>query len=136
MKSNAIICSACGEDTFVRREAVYEGFQKVGEEIICVSCSHVYASDEEVPYKVAEKPHLFSDDDRSPEIDIFSSEEKGHNCRHCTHYTVNPFVQRCGLHKREVAATDLCDDFSAGDESRTETEDPLDELLNNKGKQR
>ena len=127
MKNRAIICSECGEDTFVRREPVYEGFTKTGEKIICVSCRHVYADDAEVPYKKQNAPKIFSDADRSKKVEIFHSDEKGHNCRHCDHYVTNPFVQRCGLHNREVDATDLCDDFVPKKE--TAAKDPLAELL-------
>jgi hypothetical protein len=113
MSKMAIVCSACGADTFIRREPVYEGFRKTGERLLCVSCGHEYASDADVPYKTTDKPQVFTDADRSKVFRLFSSDEKGRNCRHCRHYVVNPFVQRCGLHQVEVQATDLCDDFSA-----------------------
>ena len=45
-------------------------------------------------------------------VEIFRSTEKGRNCRHCRHYVVNPFIQRCGLHRCEVQAADPCGDFS------------------------
>ncbi len=113
MKSQLIICSNCGEESFVRREPIYEGFKKVGEKIICVNCGHVYDDEKRLPYKEKSQPKIFTEADRSKKIEIFKSDEKGHNCRHCTHYTVNPFIQRCGLHHREVDATDVCDDFTA-----------------------
>lgn len=112
----AILCSACGEDTFVRREPVYEGFRKTGERILCVSCGHEFADAESVPYKRTDKPRVFSEEDLPAKPDIFKSDEKGRNCRHCRHYVVNPFIQRCGLHHQEVHATDLCDRFSALEE--------------------
>lgn len=34
-------------------------------------------------------------------------------CRHCVHYVVNPFTQKCMLHHRDVSATDTCPDFEA-----------------------
>ncbi len=107
----AILCSVCGADTFVRREPVYVGFKKTGERILCVSCGHSYASEVEVPYKTSEHPAVFPAADRTPRVDIFRGDEKGRNCRHCRHYVVNPFVQRCGRRDVEVQATDLCDVF-------------------------
>ena len=123
----AIICSECGADTFVRREPVYDGFKKAGETIKCVSCGHTYADESEVPFKDTSGPKLFTDADRSKRVNVFRSDEKGHNCRHCAHYVVNPFIQRCGLHKIEVEASDLCDDFTP--KTDTEEDDPLAKLL-------
>jgi hypothetical protein len=34
-------------------------------------------------------------------------------CRHCRHYVVNPYTQKCMLHDREVTAVDTCADFTA-----------------------
>jgi len=42
---------------------------------------------------------------------VFGDDEYGRTCRHCRHYIVNPFTQRCDLHKKEVEATDFCPDF-------------------------
>jgi hypothetical protein len=128
-QSMAIICSACGDDTFVRREPVYDGFQKVGETITCVSCGHEYAGEDEIPFKDASGPKVFSDSDRSKHVDVFRGDEKGRNCRHCDHYTVNPFMQRCGLHGREVEATDVCDQFAPKRDHDDTDDDPLGKLL-------
>ncbi len=127
-QSMAMICPACNEDTFVRREPIYDGFRKAGETILCVSCGHVFSNEDEIPFKDTAGPTVFSDADRSKRVEIFRSDEKGHNCRHCTHYIVNPFIQRCGLHETDVQATDLCDDFKpkADDD---EDDDPLAKLL-------
>ena len=123
-----IVCTACGADTFLKRKPVYEGFQKVGETLICADCGHVYGDDESVPYKDTSGPRIFGEDDRSTRINVFRSDEKGCNCRHCKHYVVNPFVQRCGLHNIEVQATDLCADFLPAPPNG-ETDDPLAKLL-------
>ena len=111
MTSVEIICSACGADTIVRREPIYEGFRKVGESFVCSSCGETWATEEDVPFKEKKKSTLFSEKDLLPGVDVFEDDEKARNCRHCKHYLVNPFTQRCGLHLKEVQATDLCDDF-------------------------
>lgn len=131
-KGMAIRCSACGADTFIRREPVYEGFRKTGERLLCVSCGHAYASEADVPFLARSRPQVFSDADRSAPVDLFQGDEKGHNCRHCRHYVVNPFVQRCGLHRMEVQATDRCEDFSAREEAGEDDDDPLARLLGRK----
>lgn len=116
----AMVCSACGADTFIRREPVYEGFRKTGERLFCVSCGHAYADEAAVPFKTAAKPGIFTDADRPERAELFRGDEKGRNCRHCRHYVVNPFIQRCGLHKMEVQATDCCGDFQAKAETPDE----------------
>lgn len=108
-----IVCKACGKDTLVRREAVYEGFKKTGEKYVCASCGHAYGSEAEVPFKVSRRSAVFTDADRTPKVEVFRAEEKGRTCRHCANYLVNPFTQRCGLHFKEVQATDSCADFEA-----------------------
>jgi hypothetical protein len=120
--------TACGEETLVRREPIYEGFSKVGEQFVCTGCGHVYADEADVPFRDISGPSIFTAADRSKKIKIFHSDEANRNCRHCRHYLVNPFVQKCGLHGREVQATDLCDDF-APPPPKSETEDPLAKLL-------
>lgn len=106
-----IICSACGEDTLVKREPVFDGFKKTAERFVCAACGHVYPSEKDVPFKAGKKPSIFGDDDAPKKVDIFKEDEKGRNCRYCKHYLVNPFTQRCGLHFKEVQATDCCADF-------------------------
>ena len=110
-KSVEIVCSECGEETLVRREPEYDGFKKVGERFICASCGHEYADENDVPFRQQEKSGVFGTDDLSEKVDVFRDDEKGRNCRHCRHYVVNPFIQRCGLLHREVQATDICEKF-------------------------
>lgn len=126
--SGAIQCPACHKESFLRREPVYEGFQKTGETLSCVSCGHRFASEKDVPFIKREKPKIFSDADRSARIEIFTSDEKGRNCRHCKHYVKNPFVQRCGLHQMEVAASDCCADFTPKPDD-PDADDPLAKLF-------
>ena len=107
----AIHCSACGEETLLKRAPKYEGFKKVGETLSCATCGHVYASEEQVPFKNRAKPRIFADEDAPRIPTIFRDDEKGQACLHCRHYVVNPFTQRCGKHNRVVEATDVCGDF-------------------------
>jgi hypothetical protein len=125
----AIICSECGENSFVRREPVYDGFKKTGEKIICTSCGHIYDDESLVPFIEKQAPKVFTADDRSKKVRIFKSDEIGHNCHHCDHYTVNPFMQRCGLHGREVDATDTCANFTPKRKNQNIDNDPLANLI-------
>lgn len=107
-----INCMACGAVAMLRREPKYDVFKKVGETLSCMDCGHVYATEDEVPYRRGGSRPLFGEEDKSKRPAIFDESEANRTCRHCEHYTVNPFTQRCGLHNRIIQATDCCDDFS------------------------
>lgn len=107
-----IICSSCGAEAFLSREPVYEGLTKTGEELSCSACGHVFASEAEVPFKEKERaPQVFTDADRSEKVEVFDEGENKRLCRYCAEYVVNPFMQFCSHHKKEVQATDSCNDF-------------------------
>ena len=111
-----IVCSECGDETFVRREPVYEGFKKTGDRIVCASCGHEYESEEVVPYKEKKSFDIFSESDRPEKSGLFSADTEVQNCRHCSYYVKNPFMEKCGLHKKLVEATDVCDSFDRKEE--------------------
>lgn len=112
MKAVEIICRHCGADTLLNREAVYVGFIRTGERLICSGCGHEYATEDEVPFKERNaEPKVFTDADRSAKIEVFDEGENQRLCRYCSNYIVNPFTQFCALHRKEVAATDTCDRF-------------------------
>jgi len=133
-----IICAACGADTLIRREPVYEGFKKTGQKLSCAACGHEYASEEDVPFKGRStssifgeedrprRPEVFAEEDRSRRPEVFAAAERGRNCRHCRHYLLNPFTQRCGLHQKEVRATDVCDDFAPPGIDPSESDAPVE----------
>lgn len=106
-----IDCSACGRETLLRREPVYEGFKKTGERLLCAGCGHLYAREEDVPFKDRSGPRIFSESDKSGTPRIFQGDEGKRTCRYCRHYVVNPFAQRCGLRRTFVEATDFCERF-------------------------
>ena len=113
MSAVEIICRNCGADTLLNREAVYDGFIKTGERLKCSSCGHVYASEAEVPFKSHKaEPQIFTEADRSAKVEVFYEGENKRICRYCADYTVNPFTQFCATHKKEVQATDTCENFS------------------------
>lgn len=112
-----IICSQCGAEAFLTREPVYEGLAKTGETLSCSACGFVFASEEEVPFKEKEAaPQVFTDADRSEKVEVFEEGENRRLCRYCAEYVVNPFMQFCSHHKKEVQATDTCDHFRAAPE--------------------
>jgi hypothetical protein len=112
MKSVEIICTQCGADTLLHREALYEGFTKSGEKLTCAACGFEYATEADVPFKTqAARPKIFTEADRSETPQLFDPSENEQLCRHCTNYIINPFTQFCSVHKKEVQATDTCTEF-------------------------
>lgn len=114
-----IFCSECGTEAFLTREPVYDGLAKTGETLSCSACGHIFPSEADVPYKEKESaPQLFTDADRSEKVQVFDEDENKRLCRYCAEYVVNPFMQYCSHHKKEVEATDSCADFRpTGDSS-------------------
>jgi rubredoxin len=104
-------CPVCGKETLVIKEAVYEGFTRVGERMKCAVCGHAFDAPAEEPTPVRKVPAIFSDDDLPPAVKIFDEGENRTICRYCKNYLVNPFKQWCGRHEKEVEATDTCPDF-------------------------
>jgi hypothetical protein len=105
------VCSECGAEALLRREPVYEGFKKTGERLLCSACGHEFESTDQVPFRSKEAPAVFDNGDRPEPVTVFNEDERHKNCRYCKHYVVNPFVQRCDLHRRFVEATDFCPEF-------------------------
>lgn len=112
MSAVEITCSNCGGDTLLKREAVYEGFTKTGEKLICSGCGYEYTSEADVPFKAKpEEAKIFTDADRSARPEVFDEHENRHLCRYCANYIINPFTQFCSLLNKEVQATDTCGQF-------------------------
>lgn len=117
------VCKVCDKSVLFIKEAIYEGFTKTGEALKCSSCGAMQEPCEAGDAVSADVPGIFSDEDRSPAINLFADGENKTICRYCVHYVVNPFTQRCGLHEREIEATDTCFDFtvSGADEEDAES---------------
>ena len=115
-----MFCPSCGKDTLVLNEPVYDGFTRIGERTKCAICGHEFdipdEASEEESSEDKKLPSIFSEDDRPEKINLFGEDENRVLCRHCKHYTVNPFRQWCGHHAKEVEATDTCDQFEAKEE--------------------
>ncbi|NCC52498.1 MAG: hypothetical protein EOM20_14950 [Spartobacteria bacterium] len=102
------------------RKPKYEGFTKVGEELVCAGCGFVYESEELVPYKKKKSVQVFTDADRPAAVELFEEGEATTLCRFCKHYVVNPFMQWCARHRKEVEATDTCKAFEPGKKDEEE----------------
>ena len=107
-----MICPACSAEALLVRTLKYDGFTKVGETLKCAACGHEFAAEQDVPFKTVRKIQVFDESDAARKIVLFRDDEKQRACRYCTHYLVNPFTQRCAIHKKDVEATDICAQFA------------------------
>ncbi|MGA0333300.1 MAG: hypothetical protein ACO3NW_05035 [Kiritimatiellia bacterium] len=107
-------CKKCQEETLFVSEAQYEGFQKVAEKQKCTVCGTESQASAPPPRKADPLAALFGEGRAEKKPDLFDVEaETARLCRKCTNYVLHPFTQRCGLHDKEVAATDSCEQFEA-----------------------
>ena len=68
-----IICSSCGAEAFLKREPVFEGLKKAGEELSCSACGFIFASEADVVFtERAAAPKIFTDADRSKKVEVFA----------------------------------------------------------------
>lgn len=112
-----MVCPACGKEAILRRSPRYDGFRRIGENLNCSTCGHEFTSEGEVPFKKKPQSALFNRSELNDQPQIFKSDDAAHLCRHCAHYVVNPFIQRCTLLKKEVEATDSCVNFKIHQQS-------------------
>lgn len=119
-------CPRCNRTVLVLRKPRFDGFTKVGEEMTCTVCGMVL----DAPEPAEKTGHTDSRDavsrnrlssllgEKLPDKPVLADDgTAGRLCRHCLHYTVNPFRQWCGLHRRDVEATDTCPKFTPRPES-------------------
>lgn len=108
------MCEKCHQETLFVSEPVYEGFKKIGESYRCSGCGALQASARTASANVDPLAALFGKDAAPEKISLFDVDaETACLCRKCAHYVIHPFTQRCGLHDREVSATDSCEQFEA-----------------------
>jgi hypothetical protein len=113
-RSKKIFCPSCRQESAVKVVKKYDGFTLVSEIDTCAFCGYEFNEEPEV---IRDRPPGWVNDRELKKL-----------CRHCRHYVINPFVQKCVLHQREVEATDTCGDFSLPPIPEEETkpkEDPL-----------
>ena len=112
MSKVEIICQNCKQETLLKREPIYNGFNKIGIKLSCTGCGIVFENEKDIMFKKSStKKIIFTDEDYSKNVKIFDKNENNELCRYCASYIVNPFTQYCSVHKKEVQATDSCDEF-------------------------
>lgn len=129
-------CPRCNRMVLALRKPVYDGFTKVGEVFTCTLCGQKLESEGETtaePSGITAKEARL-DRSRSqltsllgevlPDRPTLKDDGSASRlCRYCVHYTINPFRQWCGRHRRDVEATDTCGQFEKAPEPEPEAAD-------------
>ncbi|HCE46599.1 MAG TPA: hypothetical protein DET40_23885 [Lentisphaeria bacterium] len=110
-------CSHCGKECFLVKKTLMDGWTKLGDILACSCCSAKIADLDGEKTKTVDTTKKFSaledllaeKKKEGPKIE--SSEDEKHFCRDCMHFVSHPFLNRCGLHKKNVGPMDDCDKF-------------------------
>lgn len=111
-------CPQCGQNTFVVKKAVMDGWTKSGDILACSGCDAKIADVEETKIGF-EKPSSessaalagFLGVEQEEKKELSATDEEKHFCRDCGHLVSHPFLTRCDLHKKDVNPMDDCPDF-------------------------
>lgn len=117
-------CPHCGNNTFLMKEAVMDGWTKKCDILKCSSCGTVIEeikgdttkATESAKDKQNEKRNALAalfgeepEDHKAANTDLFNTEKRF--CRDCQYRVMNAFRIRCGKHEKDVNPMDDCPDF-------------------------
>ena len=64
MNKVEIICQNCKQDTLLKRESCYDGFNKIGTKFVCASCGFIFKNEESISFKISKNiKSIFNDKD-------------------------------------------------------------------------
>jgi hypothetical protein len=115
-----IICKHCGENSFLVKKTIMDGWTKVGEVLTCSSCSmeiekicneEKLSEKQEIKSLSLDKLSGFLGTELEEKPTINMEEDEKYFCRDCKHYISHPFLDRCSLHQTEVNPMDDCKSF-------------------------
>lgn len=112
-------CPKCGQNTFLRKEAVMEGWTKKGDILKCASCG-AFVCDFQKEEKPADplktsaadkfKSLLGADEfEKKPTLSAGNGEDRF--CKDCAYLIPHPFVMRCSKFGKDVNPMDDCPEF-------------------------
>ncbi|MBR2426455.1 MAG: hypothetical protein IKB16_06920 [Lentisphaeria bacterium] len=117
-------CPHCGNNTFLMKEAVMDGWTKKCDILKCSSCGTVIEeikddttkNTDTAKDKQNEKRNALAalfgeepEDYKATNTDLFNTEKRF--CRDCQYRVMNAFRIRCGKHEKDVNPMDDCPDF-------------------------
>ncbi|HBM15909.1 MAG TPA: hypothetical protein DD381_06155 [Lentisphaeria bacterium] len=119
MKSgDEIKCQFCAKDAFAVKETLMDGWIKKGDILKCSACGAKLADIQQadaltkqaVSSEKLDKLASFLGTEKIVNKKLESDGEKAF-CKDCKYYIKHPFINRCGLHTKEVNPMDDCEDF-------------------------
>ena len=114
-----IKCPHCGNETFLEKKVLMDGWTNLGEVLACNMCGEKIADidnepKELLPEKNDNAKDLLSNFLGVEEIEhptLTATKEEKKFCRDCKHYIAHPFLTRCNLFDKEVNPMDDCEKF-------------------------
>jgi len=124
-QGDELVCPKCGQNSFLVKKTKMNGWEKAGEYLACSACLCQIEEIKEAPLVDTAgntshakdidklKSFLDTDDDNVGYKSILDSDKNAQKsfCRDCKHFVSHPFMDRCGLHKKDVNPMDDCKDF-------------------------
>ena len=110
-------CPHCGEECFLVKKSLLDGWTKVGDILACSCCSAKIADLEDEKAKASEISSKFSSlenllsEKKTEGPKIESTEDEKHFCRDCIQFVAHPFLSRCELYRKNVNPMDDCAEF-------------------------
>lgn len=112
-------CPHCGNNSFLKKESVMDGWTKIGEVLKCASCGALVEEIKEeaagpAASSAAPKSNalaaLLGGDDTEKIANPFEQIERRF-CRDCKHRVMNAFRIYCSLHDKDVGPMDDCPQY-------------------------
>lgn len=118
-QGDEIVCPHCGKDSFLVKTSLMDGWTFKGDALVCSLCKQKVT---DITKGKMEYDSSFYNDEKLKKFTNFLGEEKISKpkiendeeklfCRDCKYYISHPFLNRCGLHTKEVNPMDDCPDF-------------------------
>ena len=118
-----LICPHCGEPTVLKSKPKMEGWNRVGDVLVCALCGAEAGTPEsggsgrggaEATAALA----ALLGETSAPKLRLDPGTEHRRFCRNCRHRIEHPFMLRCGLDGREIDPGGCCDAFEIEEKNR------------------
>jgi len=116
---DSVNCPHCGQDVFLVKKTLMDGWAKLGDMLSCSACTEKIADIEaDNPIESANnksesanKLAIFLDTEKESAPALAADDSEKLFCRDCNHLVQHPFLIRCNLHQKDVNPMADCPDF-------------------------
>ena len=113
-----ITCPVCKEPSMAKSKTKFDGFNKVGEVLVCMLCGAELGTAESLAEADAvrndQKIHdlgVLLGAAPAARARLAAADDEKRFCKDCKHFLKHPFVDRCDLDNHPVDPMDDCDKF-------------------------